>query len=150
MLAHGKDCCMPKVFTGKIAIPGDKIDEYFKALEKAEEERAPFRKSLEARSDAFDEHLASRFSQRTVRRHSMTIEMFVEFLCRQTDVQSLDEVTVGMANSHFRNWYKRKVMDNATDSDLKNGIQKFFHLTVMAAGFATPDDERYSVTRRRE
>jgi len=27
---------MPKVFTGKIAIPGDKIDEYFDALKLAE------------------------------------------------------------------------------------------------------------------
>jgi hypothetical protein len=33
---------MPKVFTGKVIIPGDKIDEYLEMLEKAEEKRKPF------------------------------------------------------------------------------------------------------------
>lgn len=30
---------MAKVFTGKVVIPGDKIDEYFQALAAAEEAR---------------------------------------------------------------------------------------------------------------
>jgi len=32
---------MPQVFTGKVIIPGDKINEYFKIMEQAEKEREP-------------------------------------------------------------------------------------------------------------
>jgi site-specific recombinase XerD len=31
-----------------------------------------------------------------------------------------------MVNSHFRSWYKRKVMDSATESDLRVALRKFF------------------------
>ncbi len=37
---------MAKVYTGKVMIPGDKISEYFSIMQKAEEEREPFRQSL--------------------------------------------------------------------------------------------------------
>jgi len=37
---------MAKVYTGKVAIPGDKIQEYLKLLEEAEKEREPFRRQL--------------------------------------------------------------------------------------------------------
>jgi len=44
---------MAKVFSGQVFIPGDKIDEYFEAMKKAEEERAPFKAYLESLRDDF-------------------------------------------------------------------------------------------------
>jgi len=38
---------MPEVFSGKVLIPGDQIDDYLTALKEAEEARAPFRRSLD-------------------------------------------------------------------------------------------------------
>ncbi len=46
-----------KVFTGKIVIPGDKIDENFRALEQAEKEREPFRQYLEALKEEFAQYM---------------------------------------------------------------------------------------------
>jgi hypothetical protein len=37
---------MAKVYTGKVMIPGDKLDEYFQILKETEEKREPFRKYL--------------------------------------------------------------------------------------------------------
>lgn len=34
---------MPKIFTGKVVIAGDQLDDYLQALEAAEKARAPFR-----------------------------------------------------------------------------------------------------------
>ncbi len=48
---------MPQVFTGKVAIPGDKIQDYLKMLEEAEKQREPFRKSLNELYDEFHDYL---------------------------------------------------------------------------------------------
>lgn len=61
---------MTQVFTGKVVIPGDKINEYLDLLKKAEEEQEPFRNELEALNHAFHKHLAEKFSERTARKHS--------------------------------------------------------------------------------
>lgn len=117
---------MAKVFTGKVVIPGDKLEEYFQALAAAEEARRPFREYLDDLNEEFAEHLTQKFSERTVRKHAHIVDMFIEFLIRYTDVESIEDITRGMANTHFRKWYKRKVWDSATPNDLKVALRKFF------------------------
>jgi site-specific recombinase XerD len=117
---------MAKVFTGKVVIPGDKIEEYFQAMAAAEEARRPFREYLEGLNEDFAEHLAKKFSNRTVRKHTHIVDMFIEFLVRYTDVENIDDITRGIANTHFRKWYSRKVWDSATPNDLKVALRKFF------------------------
>lgn len=117
---------MAKVFTGKVVIPGDKIEEYFQVLAAAEEARRPFREYLEGLNEEFAEHLAQKLSERTVRKHAGIVGMFIEFLVRYTDVESIEDITRGIANTHFHKWYKRKVWDSATPNDLKVALRKFF------------------------
>jgi site-specific recombinase XerD len=117
---------MVKVFTGKVMIPGDKIDEFFQAAKKAEEERKPFREYLENLKFEFEEYLFEKYTEKTARKHTKIIQMFIEFLCRYTDVENLEDVTKGMANSQFRQWYHRKVWDSSTDNDIKVAVRKFF------------------------
>jgi FAD/FMN-containing dehydrogenase len=57
---------MPKVFTGKVVIPAEHLDEYLEALARAEKEREPFRAYLTTLLGEFVEHLAERYSDRTV------------------------------------------------------------------------------------
>ena len=90
---------MAKVFTGKVAIPGDKLDEYFQALKEAEEGREPFRQYLASLNKEFGSYLSKKFTKRTVSKHTGIVEMFIEFLCRYTDVKSIDDITRGIANS---------------------------------------------------
>ena len=125
---------MAQVFTGRVSIPGDKLGEYFEAMKKAEEERKPFRDGLDALNRAFADHLAEKFSERTANKHASIIQMFIEFLCRHTDVQRLEDVTIGIANSHFQTWYRRKVMDSTNDNDRRIAIQKFFLFLAMEKG----------------
>jgi hypothetical protein len=54
------------------------------------------------------------------------IDTFVEFICGQTDVESVEDITRGMVNTHFRQWYRRKVLDSATPDDLRVALTKFF------------------------
>ena len=125
---------MPRVFTGKVVIPGDKIDEYLKAMAQAEEARKPFRRHLEELNEEFASYLSARYSDRTARKHTSIVEMFIDFLCRYTDVESLEEVTKGMVNTHFKQWYKRKVLDSATPDDLRVALKKFFQFLAMEKG----------------
>ena len=117
---------MAKVFTGKVVIPGDRIEEYFQAMAEAEAEREPFRQTLEGLNQDFADYLSEKYVKKTVRKHTGIVEMFIHFICRQTDVESLEEITKGMVNTHFRRWYKRKVWDSATDNDLRVALKKFF------------------------
>ena len=117
---------MAKVYTGRVSIPGDKIEEYLKLLKAAEDERAPFRQHLMELHEEFYDYLADKHTERTARKHAGIIEMFIEFICRYTDVQDISEITRGMVNTHFRNWWKRKVWDSSTPDDLRVALKKFF------------------------
>lgn len=117
---------MPKVFTGKVVIPGDQLEAYLEAMEATEKARAPFRQYMNALNAEFAEYLATKYVQKTVRKHTGIVDMFIEFICRHTDVEKLEDITRGMVNSHFRSWYKKKVWDSATDSDLRVALRKFF------------------------
>lgn len=117
---------MPRVFKGKVIIPGDQLENYLRAMEAAEKAREPFRRYLEGLRDEFASYLSTKYSKRTVGKHVGIVDMFIWFLCRYTDVESIEEITRGIANSHFRQWYKRKVLDSASAEDLRIALKKFF------------------------
>jgi len=117
---------MAKVYTGKVIIPGDKIDEFFKVMKKAEEKREPFRQSLLKLNQEFHQFLLTKYSERTARKHASIVEVFIDFICRQTDVERIEEITRGMVNTHFKKWWKRKVWDSTTPDELRVALKKFF------------------------
>ncbi len=117
---------MAKVYTGKVSIPGDKIEDYFKLLKEAEERRAPFRQRLTDLNAEFYEYLLSKFSEKTARKHTGIVGLFIDFICGYTDVESIDEITRGMVNTHFKQWWKRKVWDSTTPDQLTVALKKFF------------------------
>lgn len=125
---------MPKIFTGKVLIPGDQFDDYLQALEAATEARAPFRQYMNALNAEFAEYLAAKYVPKTVRKHTGIVDMFIEFICGHTDVEQLEEITRGMVNSHFRSWYKKKVWDSATENDLRVALRKFFQFLATEKG----------------
>ncbi len=129
---------MPKVFTGTVVIPADQLDAYEQARAEAEEARRPFRQHLDALRAEFEQHLAARYSRRTVRKHAQVVALFVDFLCDYTDVGAIDEITRGMANSAFRQWYKRKVWDATTADELRVALKKFFHFLETEQGIRNP------------
>ena len=119
---------MPKVFTGKVIIPGDKIDDYLEMLKKAEEERRPFVEKCDTILDEFYDYLMNEkgLSKKTANSHYFIISMFNEFLARQTDVWDYSEVTKGIANTYFKRWYKRKVWGGPSIERISVSIRKFF------------------------
>ena len=117
---------MAKVYTGKVMIPGDKIEEYFKIMAEAEKQREPFRQQLLTLNHEFYEFLQSKFSHRTARKHSSIVEIFIDFICRQTDVEEIEDITRGMVNTHFKNWWRRKMLDSTTPDELRVALRKFF------------------------
>ena len=125
---------MAKVYSGKVVIPGDKIEEYFEILKAAEEERAPFRQYLMTLHADFYDHLAELYRERTARKHAGVVEMFIEFIAGYTDVEDITEITRGMVNTHFRKWWKRKVWDSSTPDDLRVALKKFFRFLASEKG----------------
>ncbi len=125
---------MPRVFTGKVAIPGDQLDDYLQALEAEEKAREPFRQYMNALNAEFAEYLATKYVKKTVSKHTGIVDMFIEFICQHTDVKQVEEITRGMVNSHFRSWYKKKVWDSATDNDLRVALRKFFQFLATEKG----------------
>jgi hypothetical protein len=129
---------VPRVYTGKILIPGDQLDAYFAAMKEAEEARAPFRQSLEALNAGFGASLAAKYTKKTVNRHTGTIALFIDFLCDYTDVERLEDVTRGMVNSQFRAWYKRKVLGDMDPDEVRAGLRKFFTFLDREKGIHAP------------
>ncbi|MEW6669922.1 MAG: site-specific integrase [Thermodesulfobacteriota bacterium] len=125
---------MAKVYSGKVVIPGDKIAEYLKIITNAEKKREPFRRYLLDLNQDFYAFLQSKFSQRTARKHSFIVELFIDFVCRQTDVEKIDEITKGMVKTHFRNWWRRKVLDSTTPDELRGALRKFFKFLAEEKG----------------
>ena len=116
---------MARVFRGKIAIPGDQMEAYLDALGQFEHEKAPMRTQLERCAHDFVYTLAQQYTPKTVRKYATIIALFIDFVCWDTDVRRIEEITRGIANSAFRQWYRRKVGDR-TESELKTTIKKFF------------------------
>ncbi|MEG3439451.1 hypothetical protein V0288_20155 [Pannus brasiliensis CCIBt3594] len=129
---------MAKVFSGKVVIPADRFEEYLQALEEAERETAPFRELLEGLNREFEKFLAGKYVAKTVRKHTGIVGLFIDFICGYTDVKEISEITRGMVNSHFRSWYKRKVLDSATDNDLKVALRKFFQFLASEKEITNP------------
>ena len=125
---------MAKVFTGKVAIPGNKINEFIQAMQEAEEARAPFREGLEKLNQEFAVFLAAKYVKKTVRKHTGIVELFIHFICGYTDVESIEQITKGMVNSQFRSWYKKKVWDSTSESDLRVALKKFFQFLATEKG----------------
>jgi len=117
---------MAKVYEGKVIIPGDKMDEFFKVMQEAEERREPFRQSLLSLNQEFHQFLLTKYSERTARKHTSIVELFVDFICRRTDVERIEEITRGMVNTHFKKWWKRKVWDSTSPDELTVALRKFF------------------------
>jgi site-specific recombinase XerD len=116
---------MARVFRGKIAIPGDQMEAYFQALERFEKDKEPMRKQLEQCARDFELVLTQQYAPKTVRKHMAIIALFIDFVCWNTDVCRIEEITRGIANSYFRQWHLSKVGDR-TESELKTAIKKFF------------------------
>ncbi len=117
---------MAHVQTGTIIIPGDQLDAYIEAVEAVEAARAPFRSKLNGLNTEFGNYLATKYSKRTVAKHTGTVELFIDFVCDYTDVMAIEEITKGMVNSQFRRWYKRKVWDATGPDELRVALKKFF------------------------
>jgi hypothetical protein len=124
---------MVHVFRGKIAIPGDQLEAYFQALGEFEQDKAPLRKQLEQYARDFERTLVHQYAPKTVRKHLAIITLFIDFVCWDTDVRRIEEITRGIANSAFRRWYLRKVGDR-TESELKTAIKKFFQFLDQEKG----------------
>ena len=124
---------MARVFRGKVAIPGEQMDAYLEALGQFQRAKEPLRTQLEQYADDFARTLAHQYAPKTVRKHTAIIALFIEFVCWQTDVERLEEITRGMANSAFRQWYLRKVGDR-TESELKTAVRKFFQFLAQEKG----------------
>jgi hypothetical protein len=124
---------MARVFRGKVAIPGDQMDAYLDALGQFERAKAPLRTQLEQYARDFARALAQQYAPTTVRKHTAILALFIEFVSWQTDVQRIEEMTRGIANSAFRQWYLRKVGDR-TESELKTTVRKFFEFLAQAKG----------------
>ena len=124
---------MAKVFRGKVAIPGDQMEAYFEALEQFENDKKPMRYQLEHCARDFARVLAQQYAPKTVRKHTAIIALFIDFVCYDTDVRRIEDITRGIANSYFRQWYLRKVGDR-TESELKTAIKKFFQFLDRGKG----------------
>ena len=72
---------MGEVFTEKITIPMDKLDEYVDRMKKTQEERRPLREFLEVLNEEFYDQLVTKWSTNTA----------------------------AMVTTHFPSWSKRKV-----------------------------------------
>ncbi len=129
---------MPEVYTGKVLIPGNQIDDYLAALKEAEEARAPFRRSLDDLNAAFAAYLEKKYSRKTVRKHTSVVDLFIIFLADYTDVERLEDVTRGMVNSHFQRWYQRKVLDRMDPDEIRVALRKFFVFLDQEQGIHNP------------
>lgn len=124
---------MARVFRGKIAIPGDQMEVSLEALGQCERDKAPLRTQRESWAQDFTQALARQYTPKTIRKHAQLLALFIDFVCWDTHVRGMDEITRGIVNSSFRQWYQRKVGDR-TKSELKTIIKQFFHLLATEKG----------------
>jgi site-specific recombinase XerD len=85
-------------------------------------------------NEEFHEHLLTKFKRNTARKHTMIVDLFIEFLCRHTDVERVEDITRGMANTYFKTWWKNKVWDSTTPEQIRVALKKFFTFLAKEKG----------------
>jgi site-specific recombinase XerD len=86
--------------------------------------------------EQFYGHLLEKYSERTARKHTSVVDLFIEFICRHTDVESIEEITRGMVNTYFKQWWKRKVWDSTTPDQLRVALNNFFSFLATKKGIS--------------
>ncbi len=129
---------MPQIFTGKVVILGKQLPQLLEALAETEAAREPLRRHLEGLNEAFGDWLATKYTRRTVLKHTFVVGLFIDFLCDYTDLARLEAVTRGMVNSGFRSWVKRKVWGGPDADELRVGLRKFFQYLDTHQGICAP------------
>jgi site-specific recombinase XerD len=79
--------------------------------------------------------LTRQYTAKTAHKHTAIITLFIDFICWDTDVRQIAEITRGIANSYFRQRYRSKVRDR-TESELKTAMKKFFQFLDREKGIA--------------
>lgn len=124
---------MTKVRVGNIEF--ESLEDYFAAMEAWERHRAPFKAHAEALVDEFVDYLYDQsLSERTVRKHSQNIGMFIVYLTQYTDVDDFVTVRKGVVNTNFFRWYRRKVLNRLDQASLKSTTKKFFKFLAEQKG----------------
>jgi hypothetical protein len=129
---------MPQIFTGNVIIPGEQLPQYLEAMAETEAARAPFRRHLEGLNEAFGAWLTTKYRRKTVLKHTGVVDLFIDFLCDDTDLERLGDVTRGMVNSGFRSWVKRKVWGGPDVDELRVSLRKFFQYLDAHQGICAP------------
>jgi hypothetical protein len=96
-----------------------------RSVETKRRSKEPLCTQLERWAHDFTQALARQYTPKTIRKHAQILTLFIDFVYWDTDVRRIDEITRGIANSHFRQWYQRKVGDR-TESELKTTMKKFW------------------------
>lgn len=126
---------MAKVFKGKQVF--ENPDAYIAHLKAMEAERGPFFKEMMKLNDEFAAHLSQALSEQTVLWYTGIAKAFIHFIHWQTDVMEIEDITKGMANSHFRAYWKNKVWDDTiTHHDLRMVLREFFTFLKNQKGIA--------------
>jgi hypothetical protein len=123
----------PKVYVGDYVF--ESLEDYFAAMRAWEEHREPFTAQAEALAAEFIDYLYQQgLSQRTVRKHSQNIDMFIVYLTQYTDTDDFATVRRGVVNTSFFRWYRRKVWDRTDPASLKSSTKKFFQFLADEKG----------------
>ena len=124
---------MPRVVVGDVEF--ESLDEYISALRAWEEHRAPFKSQAEVLADEFITSLLKQgLSRRTINKHQMNIEMFIVYLTQYADADDFATIRLGMVNTEFFQWYRRKVLDRCDPASLKSTTKKFFNFLAEEKG----------------
>ena len=106
----------------KIVVSGNLMEKFLKSNDKVDE----FENHLLELNKEYSEFLSTKITQKTVRKHTQTSDLFISFLCFDNGIKNFDEITVGVANSYFRKWYRSKIDPSVGETELKGSIKKFF------------------------
>jgi len=80
---------MSKVFSRRISIFGDHIDNYIETPRDRKTEFKPLRRQLQQLNGEFKRFLGRSFTPKTVRKHFGVIELFIDYLEWDTDESEL-------------------------------------------------------------
>ena len=105
----------------KRIISGEQFEEFIKGNKKVDE----FEGFLLELNKEYEEFLSIKLTQKTVRKHIQISDLFINFLCFDNGISNFNEITVGIANSYFRKWFRSKIDPSFGETELKGSIKKF-------------------------
>jgi hypothetical protein len=117
----------------KVIFTKEGFEDHLNKCKEIEIKQKPFKEWLLKLNAEFIDFITLKYSERTARKHGFIIDCFIDFITYDLHIMNIQEITKGVTNTYFQQWFARKMGMN-TKEEVNVAISKFIDFMATEKG----------------